>query len=86
MNHLHQRVWAQAGSILQLSIDRQANVFIADDVNYSNYRGGRRFRYYGGLQRTRLVRLGVPHTGHWNVVVDIGGATRNVRVSKVVIL
>ncbi len=50
-----------------------------DDINFSSYRPGRSFRYHGGLAKRSPVHLAAPHTGHWNVVVDLGGYAGSVQ-------
>jgi uncharacterized protein DUF1883 len=46
---------------------------LMDDFNFDSYRRGRQFTAYGGWARVSPVDLGVPHAGHWNLVVDLGG-------------
>ncbi len=56
-----------------------ANVRLMDSSNLSNYRAGRRHRFYGGHATKSPIRLQVPHTSHWHVVVDLGGLPGQVR-------
>lgn len=56
-----------------------ANVRLMDSSNFSNYRAGRRHRFYGGQATKSPVRLHVPHTSHWHVAVDLGGLGGQVR-------
>ncbi len=56
-----------------------ANVRLMDSSNFSNYRAGRRHRFYGGHATKSPVRLQVPHTSHWHVAVDLGGLGGQVR-------
>ena len=68
---------ASAGSTVSMTIDRQANVFLVDDTNFSSFRRGGTFNYYGQLQKHRGVRLTVPRTGHWHLVLQpVGGTVR----------
>lgn len=75
MNDGYSELDAVAGAIVEVSLDRQANVFLLDRSNYDSYRFDRGFRYHGGLAQRSPVRLVVPHTGHWYVVVDPQGGT-----------
>ena len=56
-----------------------ANVRLMDSSNFSNYRAGRRHRFYGGHATKSPVRLQVPHASHWHVAVDLGGLGGQVR-------
>lgn len=50
-----------------------ANVRLLDNLNFQNYKAGRRHKYIGGLARRSPVRLVVPHNGHWHITVDMQG-------------
>lgn len=58
-----------------------ANVLLLDSSNFQNYRRGRRYRGHGGHATTSPVRLQVPRTGTWHLVVDHGGYRGNTRAS-----
>jgi hypothetical protein len=81
MKFLHYDFQLDSGDIVEVTLDKQANVQLMDDSNFSNYRRGQRFQYHGGLARRSPIRLAVPHSGHWNVVIDLGGAVGSVRAS-----
>lgn len=44
-----------------------------DSFNYQNYKAGRQFRFYGGHATRSPVRIPVPQSGLWYVVIDLGG-------------
>ena len=79
MKFLHSDSFLDCGEAAVISLDKQANVLLMDDANFSAYRAGRSYRYFGGLAKRSPVRLVAPHTGHWNVVVDLGGYAGSVR-------
>ncbi len=81
MNYLHYDFNLQSGDIVEVTLDKQANVRLLDDNNYSKYRGGEKHRYYGGRAVRSPVRLPVPHSGHWHVVIDLGGQAGTVTAS-----
>lgn len=56
-----------------------ANVLLLDSSNYSRFKAGREHRYYGGLAKRSPVYLGVPHDGHWYVVIHLAGLRGSVR-------
>ena len=81
MNYLHYNFHLQSGEIVEVTLDKQANVLLLDDSNYSKYRRGKQHRYYGGLAIESPTRISPPHTGHWHLVVDLGGYTGTVKAS-----
>lgn len=56
-----------------MTLSTGANVRLMDSGNFSNYRSGRRHRYYGGLATQTPFRIVVPTTGNWYVTVDLAG-------------
>jgi hypothetical protein len=81
MKFLHWDMNAGPVNVIQVELDQQANVLLMDDSNFSSYRSGRSYRYFGGLAKRSPARLVPPHTGRWHVVVDLGGHGGNVRAS-----
>ncbi len=81
MKYLHWEIRADDGAVVRVEIDRQANVRLLDDMNYSAYRAGRAHRYFGGHTTESPVTITVPHAGRWHVVVDLGGYGGHVRAS-----
>jgi len=65
--------------VVEVTIDRAANVFLMDSTNFNNYRQGRNYRYFGGQAVRSPVRLAVPHSGHWHVAIDLGGGSGSIR-------
>ena len=62
------------GTVVEVTLEGSAaNVRLMDHWNFSNFRAGRRHRYYGGLAKRSPVRLQVPHSGTWHVTVDMQG-------------
>ena len=81
MNFLHYDLDLDSGDVVEVILDKQANVQLMDDTNFSNYKRGERFRYHGGLAKQSPFRLAAPHAGHWNLVIDLGGYPGSVRAS-----
>jgi hypothetical protein len=73
MNFLHYEVDTDDGDLIEVTLDRQANVRVLDGSNFSSFRSGRRHSYVGGLAKRSPVRLSAPYAGRWHVVVDLGG-------------
>jgi hypothetical protein len=80
MNYFHQEYDAGPDDVIEVTLDGQANVILLDDLNFSHYRKGEFYRYYGGLAKHSPTRLVPPRLGKWHVVVDLGGYTGTIRV------
>ncbi len=81
MDFLHTDFHGGQNDVVLVTLDVQANAMLLDDINFSAYQGGRSFNYIGGWANTSPVRLTPSHTGHWHVVVDLGGTSATVRSS-----
>ena len=84
-DYLHQRLFLQDGDVVEVDSDVQANVILMDDSDYANYKQRRSHQYYGGFFTHFPARLTPPHSGYWNVVLDLGGGEASVRHSMRVI-
>lgn len=60
------------GDVLEVSLSSGANVRLLDSSSFQAYRNGRQHRFYGGLATKSPTRIGIPQSGRWHVVVDIG--------------
>ena len=85
MNYLHSEFNLEPSDVVEVEINKAANVQLMDYTNFQNYKNGRRYKYYGGYFRESPVRISVPHSGHWHLVVDLGGAGGVLRASSSVI-
>jgi len=74
MEYLYASYYLNGGDVVEVTLDRQANVLLIDALNYPRYRAGQTFNYHGGLAVLSPVRLVVPNVGIWYVVIDLGGA------------
>jgi hypothetical protein len=81
MNYLHYDFSLSSGDVVEVTLDRQANVRLLDEANYAKYRRGERHHYYGGLAEASPVRIPAPRAGNWHVVIDLGGYGGTVRAS-----
>ena len=70
-----------AGTAVEFGLNGRAFVRLLDSSNFSAYRSGRRYTFYGGEAIRTTVRLSVPHAGHWHAVVDLNGHPGSVRAS-----
>ncbi len=79
-NYLCYDLYLGSEDVVEVSLNKQVNVRLLDDANYSHYKRGERHSYYGGLARVSPVRLRPPREGSWHLVVDLGGNVGEVRV------
>jgi len=85
VNYLHYDLNLRQGQVVEVTLDKQANVRLLDDSNYSKYKRGQRHTYYGGLTQQSPAHLSPPHPGHWNLIIDLGGYVGRVRAGVTVI-
>jgi len=70
------------GQIVEVSLSgNAANVRLMDNTNFSNYKAGRRHKYFGGHATRSPVKLTVPNSGYWHVAIDLGGYKGTVKSS-----
>lgn len=62
------------GSIVRVNLTgTEANVELVDPTNRLEFKAGRRHNYYGGHYKQSPAIIPVPRTGHWYVMVHLGG-------------
>lgn len=75
-----------AGSVVIAELSgTEANVLLLDDANLNRYQRRDRYRYLGGHFTRSPARIPVPTTGHWHVVIDLGGYAGHLNASVRVI-
>lgn len=85
MKFLHYQLNLDPNNVVEVALDSQANVRLLDDINFRSYQRGATHRYFGGLAERSPMQLRAPHSGHWNLVIDLGGYPGTVRASVRVI-
>jgi hypothetical protein len=80
-NFIHDRQHLKAGDIVIVTCSHRCNVMLLDDYNFRSYRARGRFSYHGGHYTHFPARITAPQTGDWNIVLDLGGGTANIRYS-----
>ncbi|MBV9467946.1 MAG: DUF1883 domain-containing protein [Abitibacteriaceae bacterium] len=85
MDFLHQRDYYDAGDIIVLQCDTQCNFMIMSDSDFSSYKRGSSYHYYGGHFKYFPAKISVPSSAYWNIVIDLGGGQANIRYSLSVI-
>lgn len=69
----------QRGDVAEITLTSGANVRLLDSNNFNRYRRGESHRYVGGLANRSPVRLAIPSSGRWHVVVDMQGLRGSTR-------
>ena len=86
MSFIHSREFFNQGDVVVLNCDTQCNFMLTDDSNFANYQQGRGgFSYYGGHFKYFPARITVPRSDNWNVTIDLGGGSANIRYGLQVI-
>ncbi len=83
MNYIHSDLGYQhSGTFAEVALQgNAANVLLMDSANLSRYEAGSSFNYFGGYFDRSPATIGIPHAGHWHVVVDLGGGGGHVEAS-----
>lgn len=69
------------GEIVEITLTSGANVRLMNSSNLSSYKNGRRHNYIGGLVKRSPLRLEIPSSGHWHIVVDMQGLRGSTKAS-----
>jgi len=85
MNFLHYEVDLKDDEVVEVTLDKQANVRLLDAANFEKYKKGEHHAYYGGRASKSPVRLPAPKSGHWHVIIDLGGYTGTVTAAVKVV-
>lgn len=80
MNFMHKEFDAGPGDIVEVSVDKQANVMLLDAANFELYKQGQKFQYHGGRATKSPIQIVPPHQARWHIVVDLGGYAGTVKV------
>ena len=71
-----------AGRPVQFTLQgHAANVRLVDPINLARFKRGDNFQYVGGHATQSPVVVRTPSPGHWHALVDLGGASGQVRAS-----
>ncbi|MBL8828440.1 MAG: DUF1883 domain-containing protein [Planctomycetaceae bacterium] len=84
-NFLHKQLSLKSSDVVEVELDRQANVLLLDTANFQNYRNGGNFNYIGCHATVSPVRLSPTSDGTWYIVIDLGGAGGTINYSVNVI-
>ncbi len=71
----------QRGELIEIRLTNGANVRLMTSSEFMSYKNGRQHRFIGGLARRSPIRLQIPNSGHWYVVVDMQGLRGSTQAS-----
>lgn len=61
---------------VEVHLQRAADVFLVDQLNYGKYKSGRDFKYFGGHYTHTPVTINVQGSGRYYLIVRGGGQYR----------
>ncbi|WP_377288770.1 DUF1883 domain-containing protein [Rhizobium sp. SG2393] len=63
----------RAGTIVEVTLSAVANVRLMTDQNLKLYKQVLKHQFVGGVAKKSPLRLVVPASGHWHLIVDMQG-------------
>ncbi|WP_349434008.1 DUF1883 domain-containing protein [Pararhizobium sp. A13] len=63
----------RAGVTIEITLSAVANVRLMTANNFQLYKEAMKHQFVGGVARKSPIRLVIPQSGHWHVVVDMEG-------------
>jgi len=73
LSFLHYKVNTGVNSVIEITLDKQANVRLMDGRNLSRYKLKKPYEFTGGLAKVSPMVIRPPHKGDWHVIVDLEG-------------
>lgn len=63
----------RAGTTIEVTLNAVNNVRLMTAPNFQRFSERLDFKYLGGVAKRSPVRLVIPETGHWHLIVDMEG-------------
>lgn len=63
----------RADTVVEITLSAIANVRLMTDANFKLYKQAAKHQFLGGVAKKSPLRLAVPASGHWHLVVDMQG-------------
>lgn len=63
----------RSGTTIEVTLSAVANVRLMTAVNFQRFTERLDFKYAGGVAKKSPIRLAIPESGHWHLVVDCEG-------------
>ena len=81
MSYKDFKINAKQSDIVEVNLEQQSNVMLLTSSDFNKYKTGQGYRYYGDYYKETPLRLSIPFTGLWYVVVDLGGYAGIIKAS-----
>ena len=63
----------RAGAVIEVTLSAVNNVRLMSAVNFQRFRETLDFKFVGGVAKKSPIKLTIPESGHWHLVVDMEG-------------
>ncbi|MQB43305.1 DUF1883 domain-containing protein [Rhizobium sp. ICMP 5592] len=63
----------RAGTVIEITLSAIANVRLMNGSNFERFTETLKHQFLGGVAKKSPIRLTIPETGHWHLVVDMEG-------------
>lgn len=77
--HIHARNYLEKESVIRVHLKDACWVRVMDDMNYNRFRRSEDYRAIVDVVSISPHDVVVPHSGMWNVVLDLNGSAGNIR-------
>ncbi len=69
------------GVVIEISLSAVANVRLMTHADFDLFRNARQHKFLGGVAKQTPIRLTIPKSAHWHVVIDTEGHAGKVESS-----
>lgn len=63
----------RGGTVIEITLSAVANVRVMSHANFDLFKNARPHKFLGGVAKQSPIRLKIPGSGHWHVIVDMEG-------------
>ncbi|AYG58904.1 DUF1883 domain-containing protein [Rhizobium jaguaris] len=63
----------RAGTVIEITLSAIANVRLMNSSNFERFTETLKHQFVGGVAKKSPIRLSIPESGHWHLVVDMEG-------------
>ncbi len=63
----------RAGTIIEVTLSAVNNVRLMTPGNFQRFKETLDFKYLGGVAKKSPIKLTIPESGHWHLIVDMEG-------------
>lgn len=69
------------GVVIEISLSAVANVRLMTHADFDRFKNARQHKFLGGVAKQTPIRLTIPKSAHWHVVIDTEGHSGKVESS-----